>query len=64
VFTWTNGPIRLWQNGTDHSFFTNIWLAEPNVREKDRKSTMLPQAILAFRSGTRMEQAAPRKSCK
>ena len=23
-----------------------------------------PQAILAFRSGTRMEQAAPRKSCR
>jgi len=31
---------------------------------KAYKRTTLPQAILAFRSGTKMEPAAPRKSCK
>jgi hypothetical protein len=42
----TTGPIRLRQGGTNHSFFTNMWLCEPHVCEKDKKSTMLPQAIL------------------
>jgi hypothetical protein len=46
------------------SFWTKMWLCEPHFCPKDKKCTMLPQAILAFRSGTRMEQAALRKSCK
>jgi hypothetical protein len=43
--------LRLRQRGRDQ------------IREKEQERTTLPQAILAFRSGTRMEQAALRKSC-
>jgi hypothetical protein len=32
-----NGPIRLRQGGKSHPYFTKIWLAEPNFREKDQK---------------------------
>jgi hypothetical protein len=41
-FDYAQGRLR--QGGRNQIFFTNIWLAEPNVREKDKKSTMLPQA--------------------
>ncbi len=47
------------------SFFTKNLHKVQIFREKRSKCTMLmlPQAILAFRSDTRMEQAAPRNSC-
>jgi hypothetical protein len=40
--------MRLRQGGRDPTFFTKIWLKEPNFREKDKKSTTLPQAHPAF----------------
>ncbi len=44
-------------------FVSKTFAQSANVLEKDRSSTMLPQAKLASRSGTRPEQSAPRKSC-
>jgi len=56
---------RLRQHGTFLIFFTNMWLSEPHVREKETissASSALPEAKPAFGSGTRMEQATPRNT--
>jgi hypothetical protein len=45
---WTNGPIRLRQGGRFHIFFTKILHYVQNFCEKEKKCTMLPQAMLPF----------------
>jgi len=44
--------------------FTNIWLLEPNVREKEKRSTMLPQAKTAFILSNVQFEYPPRHFCK
>jgi len=39
-----DAPICLRQGGRYRFFFTNIRLEEPDVREKSKKSTLLPPA--------------------
>jgi hypothetical protein len=39
-----NGPIRLRQRGRNQIFFINMLHTVQHVYEKDKKSTMLPQA--------------------
>jgi hypothetical protein len=54
---------RLRQGGRTLIFFTNFWLFEPKVREKDKSSTMLPQANPASIWLTAWFARAPRTSC-
>jgi hypothetical protein len=46
------------------SFFTNMWLCEPHVCEKDQKRTMLPQAHRAATWSNAWFECSPRHSCE
>jgi hypothetical protein len=50
---------RLRQHGTFSVFFTNIWLGEPNVREKGMVSSALPEANRAVRPGEHLPGDRP-----
>jgi hypothetical protein len=60
----TERKFRLRQGGRNQIFFTKCWLFEPTFREKDKSSTMLPQANLASIWLTAWFEQPPRKSCK
>jgi hypothetical protein len=47
--------VRLRQVGTGHPYLEKMWLSEPHFFQKDKTSTMLPQAKPASGSGTRPE---------
>jgi len=52
-----NGPTRLRQHGTILSFFTTLWLGEPQFCEKDQTSSAPPEAISPVKTRERLLHA-------